>query len=462
MKKWSILCISVLLLLIIPVSGIIDSNINGRITGEMNAGVPGAAVVAKNTATNMEYTATSDAKGEFNLAVPPGSYLVTASLAGNTAASGPVVVAGGLTVTVNLQINVKGASPNITSGYAESRANINGDIYAGDNIRYNLKSDEIDNYSVQGKTYFTSMKTGTKISSGTGLLGGLIGANIAISSIAGVGSKLSTDNANIFVHDNPNGNLQVMVNQGSIVQISLTGGSSATYQGEKYITVRNPDGSESSFLIAGNGKLEMRDGKMVADLDNDGQLIFKAYPVGKTQLDDAVEQGIIDGIVAAEINIPGKNDAAASSSISYSSAVSAKVNEVANEKISILVSSSNSVGKTIAIEIDSSRLPFQDPGQLEVRVDGEVAAKASSTSELYATGAGDKPRYLVAKAEGATKVMVAINHFSDREVTLAAKPSSPAESTQVPPASPTEKAPGFEVVLAIAIFLTVYRAGRKR
>lgn len=59
---------------------------------------------------------------------------------------------------------------------------------------------------------------------------------------------------------------------------------------------------------------------------------------------------------------------------------------------------------------------------LEVYVDGEAAAQADSYSEVQQSAReGDEPRYLVrqdAGGEAATDVVVGIDHFSERQVSV--------------------------------------------
>ena len=66
-------------------------------------------------------------------------------------------------------------------------------------------------------------------------------------------------------------------------------------------------------------------------------------------------------------------------------------------------------------------------------VDGEAAAEASSYSELEsATEGGDSSKFLVrqsASAEASADVLVALNHFSERDVTMSDDGGSGTDDT---------------------------------
>src|SRR5947209_20541107 len=64
--------------------------VNGIVTDPARAAIPGATVVLKNTGTNIETTATSNASGFFTfLNVQPGQYTLTVKTTGFKAAQIP-------------------------------------------------------------------------------------------------------------------------------------------------------------------------------------------------------------------------------------------------------------------------------------------------------------------------------------------------------------------------------------
>ncbi len=61
----------------------VGGSITGLVTDESGAAVPGASVTARNAATNVAYTATSNRVGNYTIInVPAGSYVVKSELAG--------------------------------------------------------------------------------------------------------------------------------------------------------------------------------------------------------------------------------------------------------------------------------------------------------------------------------------------------------------------------------------------
>jgi hypothetical protein len=80
-------------------------SITGTITDTSGGLVPGSTVVATNKATNLAVTATTDARGNFNLLyLPAGSYTVTAELAGFKKIGRAVEVRVGDRLTLNLKL----------------------------------------------------------------------------------------------------------------------------------------------------------------------------------------------------------------------------------------------------------------------------------------------------------------------------------------------------------------------
>ena len=90
--------------------------IQGNITDPNNALVTGAAVEAKNTATNFSKSITTDADGRFVLlALPPGTYQVTVTKAGfSTILQKDVEVTVGQALTLNMQMKVSGGNEVVT------------------------------------------------------------------------------------------------------------------------------------------------------------------------------------------------------------------------------------------------------------------------------------------------------------------------------------------------------------
>jgi hypothetical protein len=128
-------------LLLVPALGLAQSQattgvIEGTVSDPSGAPVPGATVVVKNTATNLERTLATDADGRFRaLLLPLGPYRVTVSLAGfaTLVREGIVLTVGqsaNLPLTLKVsnvqeEIVVQADSPVIETTRAESSTRIN-------------------------------------------------------------------------------------------------------------------------------------------------------------------------------------------------------------------------------------------------------------------------------------------------------------------------------------------------
>ena len=140
----SLLAVTLLLVpaLVLAQSQATTGVIEGTVSDPSGAPVPGATVVVKNTATNLERTLATDADGRFRaLLLPVGPYRVTTSLAGfaTLVREGLVLTVGqsanlALTLKVSSiqeQIVVTADSPVIETTRAESSTRINQAAIAG-------------------------------------------------------------------------------------------------------------------------------------------------------------------------------------------------------------------------------------------------------------------------------------------------------------------------------------------
>jgi outer membrane receptor protein involved in Fe transport len=89
--------------------------INGTVTDSTGAAIPGARVVAANTATNVESTTLTTSSGDFTIpALPVGTYQLRVEKQGFKAAvRSNIVVAAGSTVTINAQLEVGAITESI-------------------------------------------------------------------------------------------------------------------------------------------------------------------------------------------------------------------------------------------------------------------------------------------------------------------------------------------------------------
>ncbi len=128
-----------------------SGNIEGRVLDPNGAVVPNATVTAKNQATGLEKSATTDESGEFRLIfLPPGAYTVTAGGA-----------AGFQTTTLqNVPVTVGGKTPldvNLSVGGANIDVTVSGEAPAVETTRTSVSTTvndrAIQNLPVSGRNY---------------------------------------------------------------------------------------------------------------------------------------------------------------------------------------------------------------------------------------------------------------------------------------------------------------------
>ena len=106
--------------------------------------------------------------------------------------------------------------------------------------------------------------------------------------------------------------------------------------------------------------------------------------------------------------------------VEYDQDTDVEVQERSESRINMTAERTESQGKVIITTVSDET--FGNADSTEVFVDGEAAAQADSYGEVQqATRDGDNSRYLVrqsSSAEAATDVVVGVNHFSERQVSM--------------------------------------------
>src|SRR6476661_2830031 len=89
--------------------------IQGTVTDQQSAMVPGVTVVVRNQATGTERSLVTDASGEYlAAALPPGHYVVAASLTGFQDQRRDVDLEVARTAVVNIRMSLSGVSETIS------------------------------------------------------------------------------------------------------------------------------------------------------------------------------------------------------------------------------------------------------------------------------------------------------------------------------------------------------------
>jgi len=316
-----------------------------------------------------------------------------------------------------------------------------GQAYAGSHVSFDTTAHAVTNYAVNGDTMLSTVKVqSASDAGGSGVVG--VGTSLsAVTSIDGAGLSLGAKtqtgatvtvdgSASMDAHDDGNGVLVVRAGGDSqYVQANLSDGSTASAESKRRVAVTTADGVDGSFIVVGNGTVAVNDaGNVVAKLGDDGQLVFKAYPNGKTKADGADEQLIADGQATAEVHVLQKNGGTVADTVTYGQQTSLDAAQRANGSVQVAVDRSTHQGTVVITSI--SKAAMDTSNGLQVTVDGHAAAKASSEADLRSAIGGDRSKYLVRSgsgAKGSATVLVAVNHFSKRTITMS--PSGGSGST---------------------------------
>lgn len=191
--------------------------------------------------------------------------------------------------------------------------------------------------------------------------------------------------------------------------------------------------------------------RIVADLNEGGQVLFKSFSGIETELDSmqrlALAQALGAGQIAGQVvvqgprstgitlddgfttsattvvsSISGPGLAVQQATTSFASTMDLTTAATTNE-ITVTLSSALEKGKTVLISLDAGTLPGLASGQAQILFDGVPMKQASSYADvLDATNDGGVAEYFVltSSVSGASQVLASVPHFSVHTVTLKA------------------------------------------
>lgn len=310
--------------------------------------------------------------------------------------------------------------------------------YAGTHVTFDTDSKAVVDYTVNGETVADDVKVQSQSAAESG---GSVSATTdldAVTSTSFTGAALSVDataeaqatvssesGAQLRANDNSRGVLQVKSNgEAQYVHVDLENGASAESESDRRVVVTNEDGATGTFIVVGDGQVTVNErGNVTADLQSDAQLVYRQYPQGRSEEDEKHEQMIADGVVAAEVYVMEGAESggdAVVDVVSYGQETTVTVEERTENEVRMTAESSQQQGKVVLTTI--SEQAFESVENLDVTVDGEAAAQAESYSGLRAAADdGETSKFLVrqqSSAEASADVLVAVNGFSTREVTM--------------------------------------------
>ncbi|MFD1563335.1 PGF-CTERM sorting domain-containing protein [Haloarchaeobius amylolyticus] len=324
-----------------------------------------------------------------------------------------------------------GSTELTTSTDTETSAD--GNAYGGANVAFELQGDAITDYRVDGEQTFTTVavqsQSETESSSSSSLDGAvsleaatnLSGANLSLTSETRASTEIEAESgATLSAHDTPRGTLVVESGgEAQYVEAELEAGAEAREDGDR-VRVET-DGREGVFLVVGDGEVGVTDGNVTADLGENATLAFRSYAEGERDERAQYEESLIaEGNAAVEVTATERDGEIVSDAASYGQETSATASQTATNQVNVTIDRAVHEGTVVMTTVSEEAVGSLE--NLSVRVDGEAAAEASSKSDLEGAIGSDESRYMVvqdAGAEGQATVYVAVNHFSERTMTIA-------------------------------------------
>ncbi|GGL70376.1 PGF-CTERM sorting domain-containing protein [Halocalculus aciditolerans] len=387
------------------------------------------------------------------------------------------------------------ASPAGTNQQASASA------YAGAHVSFDVAENAVTDYAVENATVFQSVavQSQSKAASGGVLSGSLSSAvridaaGLALGSTTRTSATVRADSgATIRAHDNGHGILTVSSgSESQVVVANLSNDASASAEDDGQVAVTAGDGTEGTFLVVGDGTVSVNEqGNVTATLDENATLVFRSYPDGKSESDDHQERLIANGTAAGEAYVMTQGGESVTDSVNYTSDFTVTATQSAENEVTVTADHAESRGKVVITSVTERAVGTLS--DVRVAVDGNAAAKATTYGELTDAIGSDRSRYMVretssASASASADVLIAFNHFSERQATLSGGNESTdsttasdsttsttaSDSTASTTASDSTTAgdgsettqtnsPGFGVLAALVAFAGVALARRRR
>ena len=322
------------------------------------------------------------------------------------------------------------------AGVASAVSTAESSAYAGTNVTFDARGDAVVDYAVGGGTMVESISAQSASAAESG---GVVSVGAGLSAVTSVdGSALSLaattetqatvradSGATLTAHDNEHGILVVEAGGTSqYVTANLSGSASAEQAGERRVVVTTEDGTKGTFIVVGDGEVTVNEeGNVTARLGENGTLVFRSYPDGRSEGDRKQERLIADGTAAAEVYVMQASESGgdlATDVVTYGQDTTVEVKERGEATLTFTAKRTEHEGRVIITSVSDAAMKSAD--DVRVTVDGEAAVEASSYSELRsAANGGDTSKFMVrqaSSAEASADVLVAVNHFSTREVTV--------------------------------------------
>lgn len=336
--------------------------------------------------------------------------------------------------------------------------------YAGAHVDFAVDGNALTDFSVDGEQTFSEVSVQSQSDAGfggdvdLGAMADIEGAGLSLAAESQTSATISAQSgAEVSAHDTQQGHLVVAAGGNSqVVEADLAGDASASTEGDSVVVESGE--RDGAFIVVGDGDVAVNDdGNVAADLSSDAKLVFRSYAEGDRDEQAKAEEALIaNGSAAAELAVEQRDGELVSETVTYSEETTTEVSTEATNQVEVAIDRSVSEGAVVLTTVSEEAVGSVE--NLSVAVDGEAAAEASSMSELEAGAAGEEPRYMVTstnEAQGEATVAVAIDHFSERTMTMSGEDDGSDGGSSIPGA---DSLPGFGPIAALFGLLTAVGA----
>jgi PGF-CTERM protein len=401
-----------------------------------------------------------------------------------------------LVVAVTLVVSVVGTP---VAAAASTTQQTSGEAQSGTFVSFQASDNAVTNYSVDGRTLVEEMSVQSasearaQAGADLGLSGGagFSGAGLSVANSLDAGASTSatiesSSGAEIVAHDNDRGIMVVSANgESHVARFNGSDDAEAEQESEKRAVIQSDDDATATVIVVGDGNVSVsEDGNVTAMTEEDGKVVYRQYEGERDDSEEEQERMIANGTAVAEVYVQSAADAASDDGddsddtptatptdepsdeaeqrsadvVRYSEDTTVEVTERSATQVNATVDRAESEGKVVIMSV--SETAFENADDASVFVDGEAAAEADSYSEVKsATNDGETSKYLVrssSSAEATTDVVVGINHFSEREVSMQSEDDGDGESTT------SGGQPGFGAGLAVVALVGAALFARHR
>lgn len=363
------------------------------------------------------------------------------------------------------------------SSGTSSEADASSETYAGTHLSFETTGDALASYTVSGDQLITSVEVE---SASDAQQRGLLGVGVALASVTNVQASAlevsiesqtsvhvtSDTGATFEAHDSPRGHLLVLAeDDGQVVTANVSSDAEVEQASDGKVVVTKDDGTQATFIVIGDGDVTVNeDGHVTAKLEQGSTLAYQQYDDERDEQDERREALLADGTVAAEVYVTvdaeGDGELVADV-VQYGQDTTVEILTHSENEVHLTAERAESEGRIIITSV--SEQAMESAGDLEVMVDGEAATQVESMSELDAAAdGGENSAYMVrhaSTADASAEVLVAVNHFSERDIVMQTDGDAPDDDENDGVA---EENPGFGAAIAgIAIVLAAIIAARR-